>query len=191
MTPADRLRRIRLADFDPSCPLLDRRGAADPIGRCNWCGEPLPLTQKGAVSLTRRFDRATCSDRFWRNHGWSTARHFAVIRAKLPLAGSVARVDLLDLIERAGGGWLLRPRCERCYRATFAIEVNHVSPRNGGGYGNGCHHHQTNLEPLCHACHVAETTRQIRERRGIPEGGPPRTAVDRFPGERPLPLGLA
>lgn len=33
-------------------------------------------------------------------------------------------------------------------------------PVRGGGYGDGCAHHQDNLEVLCHACHVEATARQ-------------------------------
>lgn len=46
-------------------------------------------------------------------------------------------------------------------------EVNHVEPRVGAGYDKGCWNHQTNLQVLCHACHVKETTRQLRERKPI------------------------
>lgn len=45
-------------------------------------------------------------------------------------------------------------------------EVNHVEPRAGNGYGKGCWNHQTNLQVLCHRCHVAETMRQHWERKG-------------------------
>lgn len=41
------------------------------------------------------------------------------------------------------------------------IEVNHIEPRRGRGYGWGCHNHLTNLETLCHDCHVV-VTRQER-----------------------------
>ena len=47
----------------------------------------------------------------------------------------------------------------------IAAEVNHIVPRVGAGYGNGCHNHQDNLETLCHACHVTTTTQQGRDRR--------------------------
>ncbi len=46
-----------------------------------------------------------------------------------------------------------------------AVEVNHIDPRNGAGYGNGCHNHQDGLETLCHSCHVVTTTQQGRDRR--------------------------
>lgn len=40
------------------------------------------------------------------------------------------------------------------------LEVNHIVPREGRGYGNGCDHHLENLETLCRPCHVDETRRQ-------------------------------
>lgn len=42
------------------------------------------------------------------------------------------------------------------------LEVNHKTPRQGKGYGPGCHHHPDELETLCRPCHVDETTRQRR-----------------------------
>jgi hypothetical protein len=44
------------------------------------------------------------------------------------------------------------------------LEVNHITPRAGEGYGMGCHHHQSNLETLCHECHVKVTRRQRVQR---------------------------
>ena len=103
-----------------------------------------------------------CTRAFGANHWWTDARAAALKRD--------------------------HQRCVRC-GSPIAPEVNHIEPRNGAGYGPGCHHHQANLETLCHACHVLETTRQIRERRGIPpEGWPAPEPVDRFPGARPMPM---
>ena len=61
-------------------------------------------------------------------------------------------------------------RCLRC--GAHPHEVNHREPLVGRGYHSGCVHHPENLEPLCHDCHVAETTRQLYERRqkAIDEG---------------------
>lgn len=186
LSPEEREAARRLAEISPGCTLVDSRVFDDPVGRCNRCGEPLPLRKDGVRSLTRRWCSPVCDDTFWRNHMWTTARRFALLRAQLPLTERVARAELTDLLRWGGPLYSLRPRCERCHRAA-SLEVNHVLPRNGGGYGNGCHHHQTNLEPLCHPCHVAETTAQIRERLGIPEGGRP--APIRAPGEAvPEPL---
>jgi 5-methylcytosine-specific restriction endonuclease McrA len=55
---------------------------------------------------------------------------------------------------------------QRAFAATHRqLEVNHIVPRNGGGYGKGCHHHLSNLETLCHPCHVAVTNEQRKARR--------------------------
>jgi len=82
-----------------------------------------------------------CSDRCavaWTDqHQWTAARHAA--------------------LKRDGH------RCVRaCGRA--AHEVNHVLPRNGSGYHEGCHNHLAGLESLCGPCHRVETNRQRRER---------------------------
>lgn len=45
--------------------------------------------------------------------------------------------------------------------------MNHIVPRNGAGYGWGCHHHQTNLQTLCHSCHVKVTNAQAAARREL------------------------
>ena len=114
---------------------------------CDGCGV-------GLTGYARRWCSEACSDRWWGNHAWGFARPFA--------------------IKRAGG--YHEATCDQCgKRVGWSAEVNHVEPRNGAGYGAGCHHHQTNLQVLCHGCHVAETTRQTRERLGIPQGG--RTSV--------------
>lgn len=142
LTPAETARR-RLCFLD---------GKPLPPGRSRWCGP-------------------RCVRVYWRNHGWSDARLFCRLRARLgddvAIAGVVPR-----------GAWSIRPKCARCRKEVGEIEVNHRHPRNGEGYEEGCAHHQANLEPLCHECHVAETTRQIRERRGLP------------PPADNLPLGL-
>lgn len=54
-------------------------------------------------------------------------------------------------------------RCVQC-AATERLEVNHIEPRRGKGYGPGCHHHQSNLETLCKPCHQQTT----REQRAVP-----------------------
>lgn len=56
-----------------------------------------------------------------------------------------------------------RLRCVQC-SSTVRLEVNHIVPRVGAGYGWGCWNHLSNLETLCHDCHVP-VTRAQREAR--------------------------
>ncbi|AMS03558.1 HNH endonuclease [Gordonia phage Guacamole] len=60
-------------------------------------------------------------------------------------------------------------RCVKC-GSTRALEVNHIVPRVGRGYGFGCHNHQSNLETLCHDCHLVVTKQQAAERRAAQLG---------------------
>lgn len=108
--------------------------------------DPMRCDWCGAALVGRqlRWCSRACSTSFWENHQWSMARTAAMRRD-----GSM---------------------CVRC--GAPAEEVNHIVPRNGAGYDNGCAHHIDGLESLCHDCHVIETTRQGRERRGLPLEGP-------------------
>ena len=54
------------------------------------------------------------------------------------------------------------------------IEVNHIEPLVGAGYGPSCYHHQTNLELLCTTCHREVTLQQRVQRRA-------RSGVDGLP----------
>lgn len=110
-------------------------------GRCQWCDAP--------IASPRR--RTWCSDkcgRAWqREHIWRFARSAAKRRAKY--------------------------RCTKagCGAARRDCEVNHITPRNGNGYGPGCHHHlnpdsngQGGLEVLCRAHHAEITKAQATAR---------------------------
>lgn len=181
MTPDD-VRRTRLAELGAgSCVLVPKLVIGDPVGRCNGCGTDLPRRRDGSLNLNRRWCGASCRVRWLGDHFWGYARDYALARS-----GGFVWGEKPDW-----GAWhaaIARARCDECgaRRNGMALEVNHVDPRVGAGYDNGCWNHQTNLQVLCHPCHVAETTRQIRERRGIPAGGRP--APDRFPGARPEPI---
>ena len=174
--------------FLPGCPLRPKNL---PPGLCHGCGVDL-------LPGTHRWCSQDCADRAIGNHNWSWARGLALRRAG----------ERWDRDEERWSGAL----CDQCGQDARAVkhvetswypdgrdrvdywspEVNHVDPRTGAGYGDGCHHHQTNLQVLCRPCHIAETTRQTRQRLGIPDGGRPRPkSVDRFPGERPVPLWSA
>lgn len=95
--------------------------------------------------------RSWCSNRCgraWaREHVWRDARSWAKKKAKY--------------------------HCVRdgCSAARLDCEVNHILPRNGGGYGPGCHHHQLpdasgvgGLEVLCRSHHAEVTAAQARAR---------------------------
>lgn len=133
------------ADWKP------RRSLKEP-GTCGACGAPL-VGRNRWFCPSRRGAKDDCRDRYGINHFWTEARREALRRA-----GCV---------------------CAHCgvrgADAPNGFEVNHRVPREGRGYGPGCHHHQDGdpasqqggLEVLCHECHVAETTRQIRDRHGL------------------------
>lgn len=110
---------------------------------CYRCGGPLPTRAQWWCSMA-------CVEEWTRNHEWSAASREAFRRAP--------RVEGHN-----------QAKCNRCDKP--AAEANHVQPLVGRGYHRACVHHQLQpdgalgLEPLCHSCHVAETTRQIRERK--------------------------
>ena len=108
-------------------------------GKCWICAEPLPKKR-------RKYCSDACSDVYAQNHAWNWAR-FAVLRRD---------------------GW----RCTKCgseAKSTngkyWGLEVNHIVPREGKAMTAGCHHHLSNLETLCHFCHVKVTNRQASDRR--------------------------
>jgi hypothetical protein len=117
---------------------------------CYLCGGPLP-------KLARWWCSSKCVDLWSRNHEWTAARAEALIRS----------AALSDRWYDGFADHLINwARCDQCAADVHAaaLEVNHVEPRNGGGYSRGCWNHQTNLQVLCHACHVKETKRQTVER---------------------------
>lgn len=125
-------------------------------GRCNWCDAEIPPGGRRTV-----WCRDACRRAWERNHLWRRARIYARRRA----------------------GY----RCSRpgCTAERGDVEINHRTPREGAGYGPGCHHHQDpapdpatgvlvgGLEALCHRHHVEETNRQRAERRTQAEAATP------------------
>lgn len=116
-------------------------------GRCNWCNKAIPAGGRRTV-----WCRDLCRTQWERNHIWRRARIFARRRAKYRCS---------------------RPGCTAAHRD---IEINHIDPRNGEGYGPGCHHHQDpsinpatgllrgGLEGLCRAHHREVTSAQASAR---------------------------
>lgn len=113
-------------------------------GRCDRCGKELTGRQT-------RWCSYACSLEFRTNHDWNLARKAA---------------------RRRDG-----ERCVRCgarggyYEGEFPdavwvpqLEVNHLVPRVGRGYGWGCHNHLDVLETLCHEDHILVTRQQVEER---------------------------
>lgn len=88
----------------------------------------------------RRWCSKGCQTEYMRNHRWSWARK------------ERKRLD------RWTCTW---PLCD----LRIGLEVNHIDPRVGRGYGFGCWNHQENLETLCHIHHVAVTALQRAQRK--------------------------
>jgi hypothetical protein len=109
-------------------------------GRCQECNISI-------AHLTKR--RTWCSDkcsRLWeKNHIWNRARSSAKRKTKWQCS---------------------RPGC-RAHKKT--LEVNHIHPLVGAGYGPSCSHHAENLEVLCKPHHQIETNRQRDERKAEKE----------------------
>lgn len=132
--------------IDPNCPLLPKVPPHKP-GRCDSCSRRLPPRR-------RRWCSNHCATRIYtaiaRQHEWTSARAAAVKRDKYRCRR--CRVTQSQLV--------LGCTCHTYGTCQHQLEVNHIEPRNGQGYGKGCHHHLDNLETLCHNCHVVETKRQ-------------------------------
>ncbi len=121
-------------------------------GTCGACG----------AALTGRrtcYCSSECSDLYGANHFWGEARRAAIRRdeGKCRRCGEDAELRVY-YSTRFGTS---------SYRQGPSAEVNHIVPRDGAGYGNGCHNHQDNLETLCHKCHLLTTA----EQRGHVPGG--------------------
>lgn len=112
----------------------------DTAGVCDACGKALTGRQQ-------RWCSSDCSLVLWRQHAWQGARSAAKKRDghKCVKCGAPDSVD------------------DRTFRSL--LEVNHIVPRVGKGYGYGCWNHLDNLETLCHDCHVIVTKAQAAERR--------------------------
>ena len=91
------------------------------VGVCDRCGTDLTGRQI-------RWCSAACSDWYFTNHTWQTARHHALKRD-----------------ER---------RCTRCGNDAAVLEVDHIIERRGMPMSqHSCLHHLENLRTLCHNCH--------------------------------------
>ena len=128
-------------------------------GRCHWCGEARP-------GRRYRWCSDECQAAAVCQHVWTHARAAALRRDVYTCVRCVGwphlpRPAQLDYgIDR--GAYLIALAAWERERADRRLEVNHIVPRRGAGYGSGCHHHLANLETLCHRHHVEETNHQRR-----------------------------
>ncbi|HLF77966.1 MAG TPA: hypothetical protein VJB57_10800 [Dehalococcoidia bacterium] len=114
--------------------------------RLGSCRQPLPQRRT-----------AYCSDQhgreFERNHVWSSARRAARRRARW----ACQRCGFKPAEVRKD------PDARKSYaRHELRLEVNHIEPLAGAYRGVTCLNHQSNLEVLCHRCHVTTTGEQRR-----------------------------
>ncbi|CAB4540287.1 unannotated protein [freshwater metagenome] len=110
-------------------------------GRCQLCNQLIESTRRKTWCSNK------CAREWQRNHIWRFARSAAKRRAKY--------------------------HCQQqgCTAERRDCEVNHITARNGGGYGPGCHHHLSpdqngvgGLEVLCRAHHAKITAAQAKAR---------------------------
>lgn len=133
-----------------------------PPERCRWCDAP---AAPGFAWCGSR-----CEDAYRENHWWDMARAAALARDgnRCTTCGigpddvQVARWFLrafipMGAVEAAG---LWHSPTWAALVLACSVEVNHIDPRRGGGYGSGCHHHLDGLETLCHRHHVTVTVAQ-------------------------------
>jgi 5-methylcytosine-specific restriction endonuclease McrA len=138
------------AFIDPMCPVLPQmRPHLD--GHCDNCGARLE-------GRRRKWCSDTCALALYRafseQHDWDSAREAALERDGRKCVRCGLAEELGPLVRNGWGGTTRRS----------SLSVNHIIPRNGCGYGRGCHHHLDNLETLCWPCHQVETNRQRDER---------------------------
>lgn len=130
-----------------TCPHLPYE---DQPGVCDRCGATLTGRQ-------RRWCSDRCQFEWRREHDWGSARSAAVERDDHTCrhCGARERYDWRNPAE------------------AVRLEVNHIDPREGRGYGFGCHNHLDNLETLCTPCHRTVTNAQAAERRERRNAQPP------------------
>lgn len=177
------------------CPYIFREDWNPKERRCKGCGERLPRYSR-IWCKTVGADGLMCGDRWTANHDWGSARQEALRRSgghcahcgtwlDVPYHQDCGDCDakrtrrLYQRLRKRKGFWNLWDARRRWWSARLLDrimrgrrpEVNHIEPRNGQGYRKGCHHHQSNLETLCHTCHVRVTTEQRRARKVANGGG--------------------
>lgn len=129
-------------------------------GMCAACGTELAGRQ-------RRWCSKDCERGYQQSHYWNFARAAALQRDQRRCVKCGWSTDFYlpgdNPYQLTSGQFVFWTRANLFKGAdpdTNWLEVNHIDPRNGRGYGTGCWNHLTNLETLCHKCHVAVTRRQ-------------------------------
>lgn len=132
---------------------------------CVWCGRKLSGTK-------RRWCRKRCKEAFEANHWWNVARGVALERDGWACVRCVAAGNVVRLVKPIPEQY--DPKHQSDYLRALAtfheerkarrLEVNHMQPRFGHGYGAGCHHHLTGLETLCRPHHQEATNEQANAR---------------------------
>jgi len=111
---------------------------------------------------------AYCSDRhaseFQREHVWWAARRAARRRARWACERCGFKPSLIRKDPEAR---------VRYRRYELRLEVNHIQPLTGAYRSVTCFNHQSNLEVLCHRCHVEATNGQRQLRLGAAEAALP------------------
>lgn len=123
-------------------------------GRCRACGADLTKAQ-------RSWCGAPCKLMYENNHYWNAARHAAVKRGRVCTKCHWTEDQYQEASLTTEGQYVMWTRTMLLTHSPDNwLEVNHIVPRRGEGYGTGCWHHQSNLEVLCHKCHVKVTRLQ-------------------------------
>lgn len=140
---------LRTALMPGGCVLLPYDTAA---GHCGACGEVL-------AGRRTRWCSKECEQIYPRNHFWTTARVAAVERDGRRCVQCGWAQEEWDRLQN--GQLIFWSRAKLTGKGNDNwLEVNHIVPRVGTGYGTGCWHHLSGLETLCHRCHVKVTYRQ-------------------------------
>lgn len=115
-----------------------------------------------------------CEDAYQRNHRWDLARMSALARdddrcvecGVGPASLSECKFLLGALIPMTTGesARLWDSPEWRRFRLDCRVEVHHLRPRRGAGYGAGCHNHLDGLVTLCHRHHAEISAAQARAR---------------------------